>query len=179
MCFYFSMGDSGNDTCSFGSEGTASTLCFSPVPSPPTPLLELHLSPIRPGACSTPLLPDLEVNLSPSSKPPGLSSPNPENTDSNSSLTSSVLGFYCEICQARAVSMLTLFDQEFDDQVFLRDLDRDTWIKCDRCNTCYHQTCWELHDESPITGRFICCKYTPTACLLNFTHALLFWCWYM
>ena len=182
------MGDSGNE--SFGSEGTASTLCLSPLLSPPTPVLELHLSPSPasspqgPGPHSSPQeagphsSPIQLPHLSPIPVSKGLSSPHPELTDSDDSITSSVLGFFCEICHVRAVSMLTLNEQEFEDEVFLKDLDRDYWVKCDSCNSSYHHTCWETYDEGPIEGRFYCCKYICTACC-TLLHLLCFLVMYM
>lgn len=91
-------------------------------------------------------------------------------SDCGESLTSSILGWFCEICHVRAVKQTELEMQYFNREItVLSDLDNEQWIRCDECNNSYHMTCWETYSPALPTDRdrFTCCKY---ACIYVYMY---------
>ena len=78
-------------------------------------------------------------------------------TDDDESLTSSIFGWYCDICEGRAESMTTL-ETEFMGNEFCvyRDTNGIEWVKCDDCHNNYHLGCWN-RDHSIVKIPFNCC----------------------
>ena len=86
-------------------------------------------------------------------------------SDGDDSITSSVFGFVCTICSVRAIKQTELIYQYHNGEVFLTDLDNDTWIKCNECGSSFHESCWKSYSEI-IPIHFICCKYRVIASTL-------------
>ena len=82
-------------------------------------------------------------------------------TDSNDSLSSSIFGYTCEICDLRAQNSTELEYKYLQDEVPLTDSDGVDWSKYDACGTCFHLVCWEESRGVRIqwNHRFYCCKY--------------------
>ena len=77
---------------------------------------------------------------------------------SNDSITSSIFGFYCEICNERANGASDLEMQYLSDSTYLIDNTCVIWVKCDNCGACYHKNCWERTSNWVIDWRFECCE---------------------
>ena len=61
---------------------------------------------------------------------------------SSDSLRSSIFGFSCKICYVRCVTNLDLESQFLQNEVFLIDLDKEIWIKCDECGSVCFDNAW-------------------------------------
>ena len=79
--------------------------------------------------------------------------------ESDDSTTSSIFGYYCEVCSGRASSANDLEIQYLTESVYMVDNDLDIWLKCDNCGDCFHKKCWESLSLGPIGNRFVCCEY--------------------
>ena len=80
--------------------------------------------------------------------------------DSLSSLSSSIFGFRCELCELRAKDATQLEYNYLQDDLPLLDSDGVNWGKCDACGKCVHLVCWEesIGDKIQWDNRFYCCK---------------------
>ena len=79
--------------------------------------------------------------------------------ESDDSTTSSIFGFYCELCGGRASGASDLELQYLSDSVYLVDNEVNLWLKCDNCGNCFHKNCWESLGVGPIGASFFCCEY--------------------
>ena len=79
--------------------------------------------------------------------------------ESDDSTTSSVFGFYCELCGDRTSGAAELESQYLCDSVYLVDNMMSLWLKCDNCGDCFHKLCWDSLSLGPIGPRFFCCEY--------------------
>ena len=102
-------------------------------------------------------------------------------SDSDDSLSSSIFGFTCEICELRAKDATQLEYKYLQDDLPLLHSDGVHWGKCDACGTCVHLVCWEESIGGKIQwdNWFYCCKYVVEWCpivyfyLLNYVYLVL------
>ena len=59
------------------------------------------------------------------------------------SVTSSIFGFTCQICDLRAKNITQLEYKYLHNDLPLIDSDGVHWDKCDACGACGHLVCWE------------------------------------
>ena len=88
--------------------------------------------------------------------------------ESDDSTTSSIFGYYCEVCSGRASNANELEIQYLSDSVYMVDNDLDIWLKCDNCGDCFHKNCWDSLSLGPVGNRFVCCEYISVSMLLCF-----------
>ena len=62
-------------------------------------------------------------------------------TDSNDSLSSSIFGHTCKICELTAQNSTELEYKYLQDDLLLTDSDGVDWGKCDACGTSFHLVC--------------------------------------
>ena len=102
-------------------------------------------------------------------------------SDSDDSLSSSIFGFTCEICELRAKDATQLENKYLQDDLPLLDSYGVHWGKCDASGTCVHLVCWEesIGDKIQWDNWFYCCKYVVEWCpivylyLLNYVYLVL------
>ena len=93
-------------------------------------------------------MPSLYSNSSPSNSPITLDSEASKIVISDSdsdddSVTSSIFGFTCQICELRAKNATELEYKYLEDDLSLLDSNGVHWGKCDACGSCGHLVCWE------------------------------------
>ena len=83
-----------------------------------------------------------------------------DSDDSDDSLSSSIFGFTCEICELRAKDATELEYKYLQDDLPLLNSDGVNWGKCDACGTCVHLVYWEesIGDKIQWDNWFYCCK---------------------
>ena len=111
------------------------------------------------------IMPSLYSNSSPSNSPIILDSEAStivisDSVTDDDSITSSIFGFTCQICDLRAKNATQLEYKYLQDDLPLIDSDGVHWGKCDACGVCGHLVCWEesLGDKIQWDNRFCCCK---------------------
>lgn len=93
-------------------------------------------------------------------------------TGDDSSTTSSVFGYFCNVCNEKGFDGSAMEGQFLQDVVILMDSNGENWIKCDDCGSAFHLDCWEMRNDQQFNqGRFVCCKYSLYMCPTN--HAPL------
>ena len=90
------------------------------------------------------------------------------------SVTSSIFGFTCQICELRAKNATELEYKYLEDDLPLLDSDGVHWGKCDACGSCGHLVCWEeyLGHKIQWDNRFYCCKYVVEWCPIVYFYLL-------
>ena len=90
------------------------------------------------------------------------------------SVTSSIFGFTCQICELRAKNATELEYKYLEDDLPLLDSDGVHWGKCDACGSCGHLVCWEeyLGHKIQWANRFYCCKYVVEWCPIVYFYLL-------
>ena len=98
-------------------------------------------------------------------------------SDSDDSLSSSIFGFTCEICELRAKDATQLEYKYLQDDLPLLDSDGVHWGKCDACGTCVHLVCWEesIGDKIQWDNRCSSWKNPPLEKTPPFTGAQNLW----
>ena len=122
-------------------------------------------------------MPSLYSNSSPSNSPIILDSEASTIVMSDSdddSVTSSIFGFTCQICELRAKNATELEYKYLEDDLPLLDSDGVHWGKCDACGSCGHLVCWEeyLGHKIQWDNRFYCCKYVVEWCPIVYFYLL-------